>query len=178
MDFFTTEVWTARGLVTYYVLFVIDLKSRKVHFAGVTPHPDEHFMAQVARNLTAVVDGFLREHRLLILDRDTKFTAQFKRILKDAGIRVAEIPYQAPNCNAYAERFVRSVKSECVNKMIFFGESSLSRAICEYAAHYHRERNHQGLENRLIEGADLASDGDAQCRERLGGLLKYYHRAA
>jgi hypothetical protein len=160
------------------VLFVIDLKSRKVHFAGVTPHPDESFTAQVARNLTAVADGFLSGHRLLILDRDTKFTAQFKRILKDAGVRVAEIPYLAPKCNAHAERFVRSIKEECVNKMIFFGESSLSRAIREYAAHYGRERNHQGLENRLIEVGDLPSVGDVQCREHLGGLLKYYHRAA
>jgi transposase InsO family protein len=117
-------------------------------------------------------------HRLLILDRDTKFTAQFKRILKDAGVRAAEIPYLAPNCNAHAERFVRSIKSECVNKMIFFGESSLSRAIREYGAHYGRERNHQGIANRLVEVADLPSVGDVRCRERLGGLLKYYHRAA
>jgi len=99
-------------------------------------------------------------------------------LLRDAGVRVAEIPYQAPNRNAHAERFVRSIKEECVNKMIFFGESSLSRAIREFVAHYHRERNHQGIENELIEAADLADVGAVQCRERLGGLLKYYHRAA
>jgi len=178
MDFFTTEVWTPRGLVTYYVLFVLDLKSRRVHFAGVTPNPDECFMAQVARNLIDVVDGFLSGHRLLILDRDTKFTAQFKRILKEAGVRIVEIPYQAPNCNAHAERFVLSIKSECLGRLILFGERHLERAIREYAAHYHRERNHQGIENELIEAADLAGVGGVQCRERLGSLLKYYHRAA
>ncbi len=178
MDFFTTEVWTARGLVTYYVLFVLDLKSRRVHFAGATSNPDEGFMAQVARNLTDVVDGFLGGHRLLILDSDTKFTAQFKRILKEAGVRVVEIPYMAPNCNAHAERFVLSVKSECLDRLILFGERQLERAIREYAAHYHRERNHQGIANALIEAADLEGVGDVQCRERLGGLLKYYHRAA
>ena len=178
MDFFTTEVWTVRGLVTYYVLFVIDLKSRMVHFAGATPNPDESFMAQVARNLTDVVDGFLRGHQLLILDRDTKFTAQFKRILKDAGVRVVEIPYQAANCNAHAERFVLSIKSECLGRLILFGERHLQRAIRQYLEHYRRERNHQGIGNELIESADLAGVGDVRCRERLGGLLNYYHRAA
>ncbi len=178
MDFFTTEVWTPRGLVTYYVLFIIDLKSRMVHFAGVTPNPDESFMAQVARNLTDMLDGFLRGHRLLILDRDTKFTAHFKRILKGAGVRVVEIAYQAPNCNAHAERFVLSIKSEYLERTILFGERYLNRAIRDYLKHYHRERNHQGIENELIEAVDLAGVGDVQCRERLGGLLKYYHRAA
>ena len=110
-DFFTTEVWTPLGLKTYYVLFVIDLKTRRVEIAGITRHPTGAFMAQVVRNLTDVVDGFLKDHRLLICDRDTKFTDQFKRILGDAGVEVALTPKRAPNCNAYAERFVLSIKS-------------------------------------------------------------------
>ena len=114
-DFLTTEVWTPRGLKTYFVLFVIDLETRRVHIAGITEHPTTSFMAQVARNLTDAVDGFLAGHRILICDRDTKFTAQFKRILRDAGVEVVTTPKQAPNCKAHAShctslvRFVRSL---------------------------------------------------------------------
>ncbi len=114
-DFFTSEVWTPRGLVTYYTLFLIDLRTRRVHIAGSTPNPNDSFMAQVARNLTDVVDGFLLRHRFLICDRDTKFTDQFRRLLKGSGIDTVLTPHRAPNCNAYAERFVRSIKEECLN---------------------------------------------------------------
>jgi len=149
----------------------------QVHLAGVTTNPDDSFMAQVARNLTDLHDGFLRCHRVLIFDRDTKFTAQFKRILGDEGVRVVLTPRQAPNCNAYAERFVLSIKSECLNRMIFFGESSLHRALREYLAHYHAERAHQGIGNlRIVPTA--VGEGEIECNERLGGLLKHYCRAA
>ena len=176
MDFFTTEVWTVRGLVTYYVLFVIDLRTRRVHFAGATPNPDESFMAQTARNLTAV-DGFLAGHRFLICDRDAKFTAGFRLMLEDAGVQVILTPRQAPNCNAHAERFVLSIKSECLHRMIFFGESSLRRAIHAYLDHYHTERTHQGIGNEVIHRRDRVAAGEVCCRERLGGLLKHYYRA-
>ena len=149
-DFFTTEVWTPRGLVTYYTLFLIDLRTRRVHIAGSTPNPNDSFMAQVARNLTDVVDGFLLRHRFLICDRDTKFTDQFRRLLKESGIDTVLTPYRAPNCNAYAERFVRSIKEECLNRMVMFGEGSLHRAIREFLQHYHLERPHQGLSNEVI----------------------------
>jgi len=178
MDFFTAEVWTARGLVTYYVLLLIDLKSRRVHIAGATPYPDESFMAQVARNLTDLVDGFLLTKRILICDRDDKFTEQFKRLIEACGVRVVVTPYQAPNCNAHAERFVRSIKEECLQRMILFGERNLLRCLREFTAHYHAERNHQGIGNELIDGGELAASGRVECQERLGGLLKYYRRAA
>ena len=178
MDFFTTEVWTPRGLKTYYILFAIDLKSRKVHFAGATPNPNESFMAQVARNLTDAFDGFVTGHRFLICDRDSKFSEQFSRILGEAGVDVIRTPIQAPNCNAHAERFVLSIKSECLRRMIFFGEASLRRAIFEYLDHYHAERAHQGLGNDLIEKHEVTPEGEIRCRERLGGILKHYHRAA
>ena len=135
-------------------------------------------MAQVARNLTDVVDGFLMNHRLLICDRDTKFTDQFKRILRDVGVEVVLTPKRAPNCNAYAERFVLSIKSECLRRMIFFGEASLRRAISEYVKHYHGERAHQGIGNERIEQRDAVGEGEIICDERLGGLLKCYRRAA
>ena len=101
MDFFTTEVWTPHGLKTYYVLFAMDLKSLRVHVAGVTPNPSELFMAQVARNLTDTVDGFLKGHRFLICDRDSKFSEQFRQILRGAGVDAIRTPIQAPNCNAF-----------------------------------------------------------------------------
>ena len=128
-DFFNAEVWTPKGLVTYYVLFFLDLKTRRVHIAGITEHPTGSYMAQIARNLIDVVDGFLVDHSLLICDRDSKFTYQLKRILADYGVEVVLTPRQAPNCNAYAERFVLSIKSECTRRMIFFGEASLRRAL-------------------------------------------------
>ena len=155
IDFFTTEVWTPCGLKTYYVLFSIDLKSRQVHFAGATPNPCGSFMAQVARNLTDAFDGFLTGHRFLICDRDSKFSEQFRRTLRGSGVEVMQTPVQAPNCNAYAERFVLSIKSECLRRMICFGEASLRRAITEYLDHYHAERAHQGLGNDRIENREL-----------------------
>jgi transposase InsO family protein len=178
-DFFTTEVWTARGLVTYYTLFVLDLCTRRVHVAGSTPHPDEAFMTQAARGLTDAVDGFLVEYRGLICDRDTKWMDGFRRAIEDAGVRIVQTPIRAPNANAYAERFVRSIREECLDRVILFGERRLRHVVDEFVAHYHGERNHQGLGNRLIapqSGQNLGTH--VRCRERLGGLLRYYHRAA
>jgi transposase InsO family protein len=135
-------------------------------------------MAQVARNLTDAFDGFLNGRRFLICDRDSCFTTEFRRILEEAGVHVIRTPHQAPNCNAYAERFVFSIKSECLDRMILFGESSLRRAVAEYVAHYHAERAHQGLGNERIDGREATAHGEIQCRERLGGILKSYCRAA
>ena len=179
-DFFTTEVWTARGLVTHYTLFVIDHATRAVEIAGTTTNPNTEFMMQVARNLTESVDGFLRAKRFLITDRDSIFCAAFRDILRAAHVEPTRIPPSSPNCNAIAERFVRSVKSECIDRMIYFGAASLERALAEFSAHYNTERNHQGVENRLIAPATAVGSaiGRIRTKERLGGLLKYYHRAA
>ena len=127
-DFFTTEVWTARGLTTFHTLFVIDLATRRVCIAGTTRTPKEAFMAQVGRNLTDAVDGFLGAHRKLIVDRDIKFTQSFQALLTSGGVETIFTPPRSPNCNAYAERFVRSIKEECLGRMIFFGEDSLRRS--------------------------------------------------
>jgi putative transposase len=177
--FFTSEVWTPRGLITYYTLFVIDLRSRRVHVAGSTPTPDAGFMAQAARCLTDAVDGFLAGHRILICDRDAKWTDGFHRIVQGAGVRIVLTPVQAPNANAHAERFVRSIRAECLDRLILFGERRLLRALDEFVAHYHGERNHQGLGNELITpAAAVPGRTQVRCRDRLGGLLRYYHRAA
>ena len=140
----------------------------------------DDFMKQVARNLTDCVDGFLRKKRFLILDRDGKFSDAFRGVLEDHGIRMVLCPAPAPNCNAFAERFVRSIKSECLSRMIFIGSGSLRHALAEYVAHYNGERNHQGIGNVLIEPTEAAggATGRVVNRRRLGGLLSYYHRLA
>ena len=142
-------------------------------------------MAQCARQLTDDFGGFLTDKKFLVRDRDTKFTQQFDEILEDAGVTPLKLPPRSPNLNAYAERFVKSIKEESLNKMIFFGETSLRITIREFMIHYHEERNHQGLENNLIEPQNIISIKDATnptgeiiCKERLGGILKYYHRKA
>jgi transposase InsO family protein len=134
-DFFTREVWTMRGLVTYYTAFVIDLESRRVHLVGSTPHPDDGLMGQVARVPTSADDGVLRRSRIFICDRDTKWSAAFRPTLADAGIPLVQTPFQAPNCNAYAERFVRSIKEECLNRVVILGEAHLRRTLTAFATH-------------------------------------------
>ncbi len=179
-DFFAVEVWTARGLVTYYVLFVMRLKTRSVHIAGVTTAPNGAYMEQVARNLTDVSDGFLLNSQYLIMDRDSKYTKEFRDHLDREVVKPVRCPVRAPNCNAFAERFVRSIRNECLDRVILFGEASLRRALREYVAHFRSERNHQGVGNRLLEPCVTVSstDGPIQCRERLGGMLNFYYREA
>ncbi len=178
-DFFTVEVWAPRGLVTFYVFFVIELATRKIEVVGITPGPNESWMMQVGRNLTDPIDGFLAEKELLILDRDSKYSSAFRDLLKDAGVQIVRLPPRSPNLNAHAERFVRSIKDECLSRVIFFGERSLRKATREYAAHYHTERNHQGLNNRLIEPnrGKVLAESTVECVQRLGGMLRFYHRA-
>ncbi len=177
-DFFTTEVWTAHGLVRHFTLFVIDIATRRVYIAGTTTNPASAWMEQIARNLTDCEEGFLTGRRFLVIDRDAIFSPRFKSIVWGSGVEILLTAYQAPNMNAYAERFVRSIKSECLDQMIFLGRESLVQAIAEYAAHYHDERSHQGIGNKMISGAKAQGEGVVETRERLGGLLKYYHRRA
>ena len=129
IDFTTIEVWTRGGLVTYYLLFVMELATRRVHFAGSTTNPDEAWMKQVARNLTDVEDGFLNGKRYVLMDRDGKFCPAFRDVLKDEGIKPLLLPPRSPDLNAYIERFMKSLKSESLSRMIFFGEQSLRRGL-------------------------------------------------
>jgi putative transposase len=179
-DFFTVEVWTAKGLVTHYVLFVISLADRVVNIAGVTTRPDESWMLQIARNVTDPQVGAMHTKRYLIIDCDAKYSEHFRRLIRDSGTNVIGLPPMSPNLNAYAERFVRSIKDECLNRMIFVGQTSLRRAVAEYMEHYHRERNHQGLENRLLYAPAVvaANDGAVHRHARLGGMLNFYYRQA
>jgi len=181
-DFFTTEVITQTELVTYFVLFFIHLGSRKVYIAGMTPHPNEEWMKQIARNVTMDGCGFLEGCQYLVHDRDTKFCKSFCSIIRSGGVEPLKLPPRSPNLNAFAERWVLSIKSECISGLIFFREQSLQKTLKEYMVHYYRERNHQGKDNRLlfpIAGYDLSKkDEKIKCRSRLGGVLNYYHREA
>ena len=179
-DFFTVEVWTPKGLTRFIVLFFIELSTRRVEVGGIASKANGLWMIQIARNLTDGVDGFFEGKRYLIHDRDPLYTQQFLSMLGEAGIESVKLPPRAPNLNAYAERFVRTIKEGCLDQMIFFGEDSLRQAIHEFVIHYHRERNHQGLENRLITPMEKTVDPAAtiERRQRLGGLLNYYHRTA
>ena len=179
-DFFTVEIWSCVGLTRYYVLFFIKLSSRRVHLAGVTEYPYAEWMNQVGRNVTDCFDGFLLDVRYLILDRDPLYAVAFRNLLKQAGVKMVRLPARSPNLNAYAERFVRTIKESCLDRMIIFGEASLRRAIKEFLVYYHHERNHQGLGNRLIDPTCKVGslDGNVACRERLGGVLRYYFRKA
>jgi putative transposase len=179
-DFFTVEVATWYGLVTYYVLVVMELSTRRVHIAGITPHPTDAFMAQCARQLTDPMDGFLLGKRYVIHDRDTKFLYGFDRMLRASGVEPVVLPPRSPNLNAHCERFVRSIKEEALNQMIVIGEAALRSVIQSYLVHDYHERNHQGLGNQLIvpESGMENQRGLVVRRERLGGLLSYYHREA
>lgn len=179
-DFLTVETWSWRGLVTQYVLFVIELASRKVVIAGMTPHPHEAWMLQVARNLLDADAGLLRDGGVLLMDRDTKFSQAFRSSLVRKGINVIRLPPRSPNLNAYAERFVRSIKDECLAQLIPIGEGIVRRALREYVRHYHVERNHQGIGNALISPMTVVANENAAIlrRRRLGGMLNYYERCA
>ena len=179
-DFFTVEVWTKNGLQRFIVLFFMELSTRRVEIGGVASVANGLWMAQIARNLTDGVDGFCKEKRYLIHDRDPLYTRDSLNLLADAGIESVKLPPRSPNLNAYAERFVRTIKESCLDQMIFFGEDSLRGTIHEFVVHYHQERNHQGLGNRLIIPMQTKAEttGGVERRQRLGGLLNYYYRRA
>jgi transposase InsO family protein len=182
VDFFTVEVLTWRGLVTYYVLFFLHLDTRHVTIAGITRHPAEEWMVQMARNAVDAIDGALLPVRYALHDRDSKFCASFRAMLYSSGVQWLMLPARSPNLNAFAKRWVRSIKSECLSKLVLFGETSLRRTLDEFLKHYHHERNHQGKDNLLLFPASTspppANRAVIHCHQRLGGLLKFYQRAA
>jgi transposase InsO family protein len=153
------------------------METRRVEIAGIIRQPHGAWMLQVARNLLDIKDGFLTGKRFLLLDRDPLYTPQFRALLSSAGVTPIRLPANSPNLNAYAERFVRSIKSECLSELVLLGENHLRAAVREYLIHYHEERNHQGLAGQFIlPPAHHNRPGPIVCRERLGGLLRFYHR--
>ncbi len=177
IDFFTTEIYTLTGLTRYMVLVSIDYATRKVNVAGIIQQAHGEWMLQRARNLADQFSGFLKDKKYLIHDRDPLFTEEFREILKASGIKPIRTLPMSPHLNCVMERFVRSVKSECLDRMLIFGERHLEYVVKEYVEHYHTERAHQGIGNEIIEPPPQGQ-GEVICRERLGGLLNFYRRAA
>ena len=158
----------------------MQVASRRVQLAGCTVNPTVAWMRQIARNLTDPFDGFLLDIRYLLMDRDGKFCPQFHQLMELSRVHCVRLPPRSPNLTPHIERFMRTIKEECLTRMVLFGEHSLREAIKQFSAHYHWERNHQGLDNRLIEPRDEVDrvTGELCCRERLGGMLRYYYRRA
>jgi len=146
----------------------------------MTTQPDAAWMLPVSRNLLDIDTGLLAGQRMLIMDRDTKYSLRFRCMLAREGIAVIRLPPRSPNLNAYAERLVRSIKEECLSHVVPIGQGMARRALRDYVAHYHGERNHQGIENRLINEptTEIADVGPIARRRRLGGMLNYYERLA
>jgi len=183
-DFFSKKVWTAGGLVEFFVLFFINIATLRVHVAGMTPNPNSAWMAQQARNMNSFFDELPERPTLLIRDHDTKFTAEFDAILKSEGVETKKVGPRAPNLNAYAERWVQSVRQECLEHFIVFGEAHLRYILSNYETFYNEERAHQGVGNARLrrfgekEPPTEIAEGAIVCRQRLGGLLKHYNRQA
>lgn len=177
IDFFSTEIYTIKGLTRYMVLVVIDYATRKVEIAGIKEQPYDCWMKQMAKNLTDPFSGFLRKKKYLIHDRDSLFTEAFIKMLKAGGVNSVKSMPLAPNFSPFVERFIRSIKSECLDRMIILGEAHLRYCIEQFVIHYHTERAHQGLDNMLIEPPPKGT-GKIIRQDRLGGLLKFYRRAA
>lgn len=178
-DFFTVEVLSVGGPVRYFVFFVIRLKTRAVEIAGISHQPHGDWMKQIGRSLTDATDGFLRGVSHLLLDRDPLYTRAFRTLLRQSGVKPLLLPARSPNLNAYAERFVLSIKSECLDRLVPLGERHLRVAIREFVEHYHEERPHQGMGNELLSPRARSPErGPVRRRERLGGMLNFYYREA
>jgi len=178
-DFFTVEVLTLHGLVRYHVFFVMELCTRRVHIAGITNQPCGTWMQRIGRDLTGW-DGFLEGMRYLIMDRDPLYTEAFRRLLRESGVKPLRLPVRSPNLNAFAERWILSIRREALDRMVILGERHLKLVVAQFVAHYHRERHHQGLGGQLIapRPEDVGGEGEVKCLQRLGGMLRYYHREA
>lgn len=176
-DFFTTEIYTVKGLTRYMVFVVIDYATRKVEIAGIVEQAYGDWMKQVAKNLTDPFCGFLKDKKYLIRDRDPLYTEVFIEMLKAGGVKSIKSMPLAPNFSPFVERFIRSIKSECLDRMLIFGEAHLRYCIEQYIEHYHTERAHQSLDNTIIEPPPQGT-GEIVRQERLGGLLKFYRKAA
>jgi putative transposase len=180
-DFFSKKIWTTKGLVDVFILFFINIQTRRIlHFAA-TSHPTGIWLAQQARNLAMLIEQQPVRPRYLLHDLDTKFTAQFDDLLKNEGMEIKRVGSMAPNMNAHAERWVQSIKVECLDHFIVLGESHLNHLVSSYVGFYNTCRPHQGKDNLPLSGTPPPESpivGKIQCATRLGGLLKHYYRQA
>ena len=181
-DFLLVPVLTLFSIKHFHVLVFIQYCTRRIKIVGIREQPDGEWMEQIAKNITDRFEPMLTNCKYLVHDRDPLYTLKFAQTLKDFGITPIKTPPRSPNLNPYAERVIRSIKEECLNNLIIFGESNLRRILKNYIEHYHLERCHQGIENKIIESENETlkhsqdSDDPIEIKERIGGLLKYYYR--
>jgi transposase InsO family protein len=178
-DFFTVDTV---GLKQLYVLFVIEVSTRRVHILGVTEHPTGAFVTQLARNFVGDLGDRGRSVKFLVRDRDTKFTASFDEVFASEGIRVIKTPVRSPRANAYAERWVRTVRTECLDWMLILGRRHLDQVLRQYVGHYNQQRPHRGIELGVpVPGIPVTAAPPAHRIHRhdvLGSLIHEYHPPA
>jgi putative transposase len=183
-DFFTKPVWTLRGVVEVYVLFFLNVETRRVYIAGLTAHPDRAWVAQQARNTAMFFAEQEVKAAVLLRDNDQKYGPVFDAVFAAEGVEVKPITPRSPNLNARAERWVQTVKRELLDRFVVFGEAHLRYLLSEFLSHYHEARPHQSLGNAPPCEPSSLADGpppdpaEVVCHERLGGLLKHYSRKA
>ena len=173
-DFFTKTVWTMLGPKTFHVLFFIHVHTRKVHIAGFTKHPTKPWVIRRAKTVSFLFDDDRR--KILIRDRDGKYPREFDELLKKHHVTVRKIPYRSPNLNPYAEGWVGTIKRECLDHFIVFGEKHFRYLVREYVKYYNTVRPHSGLGNRPVNYTPRKSKGEIKCSSQLGGVLKHYYR--
>ena len=178
-DFFTKEIWTLKGRITIYVFFFIEIGTRRVHLAGITRYPNQRWVELRTREVLDKMEDGGFHPRYMIRDRDGKFSEDYDKQMKDAGIEVVKTPVKNPSCNVYAERWVWSIKHECLNYFMVFGEEHLKYLVESYLDYYNRFRPHQGIGNVTIEPLPPAPpDGEIESVSILGGLHHHYRRKA
>jgi putative transposase len=175
-DFFTKQVLTALGPRMFFVLFFINIKTGKVYVAGATQYPNQEWVNKQSKNVLAFLDSSKNDKSLLIRDRDKKFSKEFDELFKDSGFYVQKNPFMSPNMNSYAESWVGTIKRECLNHFIVFGERHLRYLINEYVAHYNTTRPHSSMGNRPLESSLTKNTGEIKCQSKLGGIIRHYYR--
>jgi len=177
-DFFTKQVFTALGPRMFFVLFFINIKTRKVYIAGATQFPNQEWVNKHAKNVLPLLASNKNGKNLLIRDRDKKFSGEFDELFKDSGFYIQRNPFMSPNMNSYAESWVGTIKRECLNHFIVFGERHLRYLIGEYVKHYNENRPHSAMNNMPLEETELNKEntGEIKCQSKLGGIIKHYYR--
>jgi len=175
-DFFTKQVLTTLGPRVFFVLFFINVKTRKVHIAGITRYPNREWVSKHTKSLLSLLDYDKKGKKLLIRDRDAKFSREFDEQFGNSGFTVQKIPFMSPNLNPHAESWIGTIKRECLNHFFVFGERHLRYLIKEYVKYYNSTRPHSSIDNMPLEYRSRKNVGKIRCRSSLGGIIRHYYR--